>query len=108
MSWIKMTMRFPGKCINCKKPIKIGEKGLWLKGRGVKHEECGVSDGIHCIICGKPAGCDSCEMADDCDIKKVSSLCVCTLCDRKYSVEDYYKSVAQKFPMLLDKRRQKN
>lgn len=103
MSWIKLTMRFPGKCIKCKKPLKAGETGLWLKGSGVKHEECGdMPAGISCIICGKPAGCSSCEMADDCDIKKVSPLCICSSCDRRSSIEDYFRATARKFPVLSE------
>lgn len=104
MSWVKLTMRFPGKCIKCKKPLKIGERGLWLKGVGVKHEQCGESDGgISCIICGKPAGCTNCEMSADCDIKNVSPLCICKSCDRKKSaIQDYFQAVKRKFPILLE------
>ena len=38
MSWRKITMKFPGKCIVCDENIEKGELGLWAKDVGVKHE----------------------------------------------------------------------
>lgn len=98
MSWVRMTMRFPGRCTVCNKTVQAGETGLWLKGVGVKHERCGEQTRIPCIVCGKPAGCNNCEMADACDIESVSPLCICPRCD---SIELYQKAVASKFPAIL-------
>ena len=40
MSWVKMTMKFPGKCTVCGKTVDTGQVGFWARGMGVKHEEC--------------------------------------------------------------------
>ncbi len=40
MGWLKITMKFEGKCIVCNKKIPVNEIGLWSKGVGVKHENC--------------------------------------------------------------------
>ena len=42
-SWIKLTMKFPGKCLDCGKPIATGQQGLWSRGVGVKHVQCASS-----------------------------------------------------------------
>ena len=39
MSWVKMTMKFPGKCTVCGKTVDTGQVGFWARGMGVKHEE---------------------------------------------------------------------
>ena len=38
--WIEITMKFPGKCKECKKDILVGDRELWKKGEGVKHVKC--------------------------------------------------------------------
>ena len=100
MSWVRMNMRYAGKCVVCNKTIRTGEVGLWMRGKGVKHEECGEQTRIPCVVCGKPAGCNQCEMADGCDIKKVSPLCICAACDSGNAIESYKAAVARKFPAL--------
>lgn len=102
MSWVKMNMRFPGTCVECGKPVKAGEVGLWSKGLGVKHLSCVDTGGISCVICGKPAGCQTCEMFTNCDIQRVSQLCVCSNCSR-VGLPEYVKRVGKKFPMLAVK-----
>ena len=112
--WIKLTMKFPGKCLECGKPIPKGQPGMWSRGVGVKHEECAVdssttlgdtpdhpSNKILCAVCGRLAGCQECELADNCDIPNVSSICLCPTCSQKTDVMDaYYKSISSKYPAL--------
>lgn len=100
MSWVKLRMKFPGTCIECKKPLKIGEMGLWSKGVGVKHMSCSVEKEIPCIICGKPAGCQLCELFENCNVQKVSPYCVCFDCSTT-SLSQYKTAVAKKFPVLI-------
>ena len=101
MSWRKITMKFPGKCVVCNKKIETNEIGLWAKGLGVKHEKCAEAKELKCIVCGGPAGCPKCEFSDDCDLTVVSQLCICKKCnDSKNSFDDYQGSVKKKFPLL--------
>ena len=101
MNWVRLNMRFPGTCIVCGKRINVGEQALWSRGTGVKHIECAEqSSQIACAICGGPAGCSSCELADSCDIKKVSPLCICAKCNR--TISSYMEAVAKKFPVLTN------
>ena len=64
MSWVKMTMKFPGKCTVCGKTVDTGQVGFWARGMGVKHEECSQVAELECMACGAPAGCPLCEFAD--------------------------------------------
>ncbi len=117
MSWIRLNMRFPGKCMECGKPIPAGQPGLWSRGVGVMHLECaaadirGEDDGkspeyrIACAACGRPAGCHDCEFQDICDIPRVSPRCLCRACLQKGGgavMELYRQSAGSKFPILQD------
>ena len=96
-----MPMKFTGTCIVCKKKVEINEIGLWAKGLGVKHLACAEVKELRCVVCSGPAGCPHCEFRNDCDLEKVSQLCICKKCN---STDDafvsYQKSVAKKFPIL--------
>jgi len=41
-SWIKIIVKFSGRCIQCNNPIMQGEKSLWNQEYGIKHIECPV------------------------------------------------------------------
>lgn len=101
MSWRKMTMKFSGTCIVCKKKIDVNEVGHWAKGIGVKHLACAEVIELKCLVCGCPAGCPQCEFRTDCDLAKVSQLCICKKCnDSEDAFISYQKAVAKKFPIL--------
>ena len=101
MSWIKITMKFDGKCLVCNKKVKSKEIGLWSKGVGVKHEKCAETNELKCIICDGPAGCQKCEFEEDCDRSLVSQLCICKKCEQEDGVFDLYqKSLKKKFSIL--------
>ena len=101
MSWRKITMKFPGTCTVCNQKIDANEVGLWAKGLGVKHEKCAEVKELQCIICGKSAGCSTCEYKEDCDLASVSQLCICKSCmDTSNPFVSYQKSVKKKFPLL--------
>lgn len=40
--WIKLTVKFSNKCIQCDSYIMKGEKALWMEGLGIKHIDCPV------------------------------------------------------------------
>ena len=102
MSWRKITMKFTGTCIVCNKKINADEIGLWSKGVGVKHEKCAGAKEITCIICGGPAGCALCEFTEECDLDRVSQLCVCKKCssDTKGAFASYQAATKKKFHIL--------
>src|SRR5215813_14270488 len=101
MSWKTMSMKFAGTCIVCKKKIEINEIGLWAKGIGVKHQACADVKELQCGVCGGPAGCPNCEFALDCDLSKVSQLCICKKCGNdKNAFVLYQKAITKKFPIL--------
>ena len=101
MSWIKITMKFDGKCLVCNQKVKSKEIGLWSKGVGVKHEKCAETNELKCILCDGPAGCQKCEFEEDCDRSLVSQLCICKKCEQEDGVFDLYqKSLKKKFSIL--------
>ena len=101
MSWRKIAMKFPGTCVVCNKKIEVNELGLWAKGLGVKHEKCAETNDLNCIVCGKSAGCSTCEFKEDCDIESVSQLCICKKCNEADNVfKNYQTSVKKKFSLL--------
>ncbi len=101
MSWRAIPMKFPGTCIVCKKKIEVNEVALWAKGLGVKHQACAQVTELRCTMCGGPAGCPNCEFADECDLNRVSQLCICKKCnDNKEAFSHYQKAVSKRFTML--------
>ena len=101
MSWRKISMKFPGTCIVCNEKINVNEMGLWAKGVGVKHEKCAQTNELQCIVCGGPAGCEKCEFLNDCDLEKVSKLCICKKCSEKSDpFSAYQSSMRKRFPLL--------
>ena len=94
-------MKFPGTCIVCNEKIQVNEIGLWAKGLGVKHEKCAEVKELKCGVCGCPAGCQQCEFIDNCDLEKVSQLCICNKCfDQKNSFGNYQESIKKQFHIL--------
>lgn len=106
MSWRKISMKFAGKCVVCKKGIPVGDPVLWAKGQGVKHESCGgatqaaSTKEIPCAVCGMGAGCHACELRDDCDMERISPLCICSKCSEGGGLEAYSSAVLSKFTVL--------
>lgn len=94
-------MKFAGTCTVCNEKIEVNEVGLWAKGLGVKHERCAQVKELLCTVCGGPAGCDQCEFNDDCDLEKVSQMCICKKCsDAAGSLSSYRSSVKKRFHVL--------
>ncbi len=101
MSWRKITMKFPGKCIVCNEKIEKDEIGFWAKDVGVKHEKCAEIKELTCGVCGGPAGCPTCEFRDSCDLEQVSQICICKKCEARTEPYNLYqKSVMKKFRLL--------
>jgi len=42
--WIKLLVKFKGKCQSCKKPVSTGEYALWSKStKQIKHLDCKIN-----------------------------------------------------------------
>jgi hypothetical protein len=42
--WIKLLVKFKGKCQRCKKPVSTGEYALWSKStKQIKHLDCKIN-----------------------------------------------------------------
>ncbi len=107
MSWRKISMKFAGKCTVCKKEIPVGDVVMWAKGEGVKHEACaGAAQSaapareIPCMVCGKGAGCPTCEYRDECDFARISPLCICPKCAEDGGHTAYVSAANAKFSIL--------
>ena len=46
MSWVKMTMKFPGKCTVCGKTVDTGQVGFWAQVWEWNFAE------LECKVCG--------------------------------------------------------
>ena len=108
--WIRLLVKFKGKCAECGKEIPTGEYALWSKSsKAIKHVKCETvnsetkedkpQDGpeLDCFICGRPAGCLECAFEADCDRQLVSQACVCSQCmeDRQAYV-NYQQAFVEK------------
>lgn len=107
--WIRLLVKFKGKCAECGKEIPAGEYALWSKGsKAIKHVKCEITSAekkdekpdvqeLDCFICGRPAGCAECGFEIDCDRQAVSQACVCGTCleDGK-AYENYQRAFVEK------------
>lgn len=98
MSWRSIQLKYAGKCVVCEKPVPVGSQVMWLKGTGIKHPECASAPSIKCIVCGKPAGCASCEFFEDCDLENISQACMCASCAAEPGAFDKYRAAAGRRP----------
>ena len=105
MKWQRRHIMVPDTCMTCGKRVVPGKHALWARNVGVKHIECaeaeaGKTKEIPCIVCGGPAGCGQCELADSCDVQRVSPFCICFRCKGSSAMHSYRIAVARKFPVL--------
>lgn len=84
--WIRLLVKYKGKCAVCGKEIPQGEYALWSRAsKAIKHEKCDVAQApavleLKCFVCGRPAGCPSCSFEADCNREVVSQACICEQC----------------------------
>lgn len=97
--WIRLLVKYKGKCSVCGKEIPQGEYALWSRtAKAIKHIKCESSGpeeitGIElkCFICGKNAGCISCGFEADCNRAVVSQACICEQCMEDRNVYRNYQ-----------------
>ena len=111
--WIRLLVKFKGKCAECGKEIPAGEYALWSKSsKAIKHIKCESPapekkkeeekkrpevPELNCFICGRPAGCAECGFEVDCDRQAVSQACICSQClEDKNAFENYQQAFIEK------------
>ncbi|MEP0824941.1 MAG: hypothetical protein HRF40_05595 [Nitrososphaera sp.] len=119
--WIRLMVKFKGKCVGCGKEIQPGEYALWSKSsKAIKHEKCeaaqeeGKKEGekkgekqlqqqqqqvpeLECFICGRSAGCAECGFEADCDRQTVSQACICNQClEDRQAYANYQQAFIEK------------
>lgn len=109
--WIRLLVKFKGKCNECGIEITAGEYALWSKSsRAIRHESCEVQKSeknekenplavpeLDCFICGNPAGCADCGFEADCDRQAVSQACICSQClEHREAYANYEQAFVEK------------
>lgn len=107
--WIKLLVKYKGKCAVCGKEIPSGEYALWSRAsKTIKHMKCetmqaepavAVADELKCFICGKATGCASCVFEADCN-RAAAEACLCEQC---FSEKDVYQNYQQAFVAKMPK-----
>jgi hypothetical protein len=114
--WIKLLVKYKGKCATCSKEILAGEYALWSKSsKAIKHVECkaiktakkgdlninrsrpAVTE-VDCFICGRPISYTGCGFdADDYDRQAISQACICNSClEDKNAYQNYQQAFLEK------------
>jgi hypothetical protein len=99
--WIRLLVKYKGKCSACGKEISAGQYALWSKSsKAIKHSECNappsatiekrdpdanrqqsMTADVDCFICGKPvAGNNSGFEIDDFGRQAISQTSICNRC----------------------------
>lgn len=107
--WIRLLVKYKGKCAQCGKEIPAGEYALWSKSsKAVRHVKCEMGAApdvepkasvmeLECFVCGKSAGCADCGFEADCNRALVSQACICSQClAEKNAYENYQQAFLAK------------
>jgi hypothetical protein len=107
--WIRLLVKYKGKCAECGKEIPQGEYALWSRtSKAIKHVKCEPDKSserkkddqvleLECYVCGKSAGCAECAFESDCNRALVSKACICNKClSEKNAYENYQEVFAAK------------
>ena len=98
--WIKLLVKYKGKCSVCGREISAGEYALWSKNaKTIKHIECKTPltitekanedkkallrpavAKVDCFICGRQIAYADCGFEGDHDRKAISQTCICKTC----------------------------
>jgi DNA-directed RNA polymerase subunit N (RpoN/RPB10) len=110
--WIRLLVKYKGKCSACGKEISAGQYALWSKSsKAIKHSECTTSQKaatekrqvdtdrqqpiaakVDCFICGRPVARNDSGIveADDYDTQAISQASLCNEClENKNSYQNY-------------------
>jgi hypothetical protein len=117
-NWIRLLVKYKGKCSECGKEIPAGEYALWSRAsKAIKHVKCEAQTPekaekkqqekvpeLDCFVCGKPAGCIECGFEADCNRVLVSQACMCNQCasDRE-AYQNYQEAFRAKMQKIVAK-----
>lgn len=117
--WLKLLVKYRGKCAACNKEIPAGEYALWSKtGKAIRHIECKATittkmeaddnddtsmprpevAEVDCFICGKPISHIHCGFAlEDYNKQAMSQACICNDClENQEAYRNYQKAFIEK------------
>jgi hypothetical protein len=118
--WLKLLVKYKGKCAACNKEIPAGEYALWSKtSKAIRHIECKATittkmkeeDGdddtsaplleaakVDCFICSKPTSHTHCGFAvEDYNKQAMSQACICNDClENQDAYGNYQKAFIEK------------
>jgi len=112
--WIRLLVKYKGKCSSCGKEISAGQYALWSKSsKAIKHTECktpqpaatttekrdpntnmqqATAAEVDCFICGRPvAGSNSSIEAHDYGRQAISQASICNICLTDKNVYQNYQ-----------------
>lgn len=118
--WIRLLVKYKGKCSTCGKEISAGQYALWSKSsKAIKHSECKApppatttekidpdtnkqqqtAAEVDCFICGRPVAGNNFGMkaADDYDRQAISQASICNRClEDKNAYQNYQHAFLEK------------
>ncbi len=123
--WIRLLVKYKGKCSACGKEISAGEYALWSKSsKAIKHNECktpakaitekrgrdknkqhktAAAGKVYCFICSMPvvavdnSGFEEEDDDDDYDRQTISQASICNRClEDKNAYQNYQHAFLEK------------
>jgi hypothetical protein len=117
--WIKLLVKYKGKCATCSKEIAAGEYALWSKStKAIKHMDCKASPPptttekrnsntntprpaavaeVDCFICDRPITYTNCGFEADYDRKAIAQAYICNRClEDKNAYQNYQQAFLKK------------
>jgi hypothetical protein len=118
--WIRLLVKYKGKCSACGKEISAGQYALWSKSsKAIKHSECKAPQPatttekidpdtnrqqptaaeVDCFICGRPVAGNNfrIEAADDYGRQAISQASICNRClEDKNAYQNYQHAFLEK------------
>lgn len=119
--WIRLLVKYKGKCSACGKEISAGEYALWSKSsKAIKHIECkapppattekrgpdtnrqhktaAAAVNVDCFICGSPVAANNSGFeADDYGRQTISQASICDRClEDKNAYQNYQHAFLEK------------
>jgi hypothetical protein len=101
--WIRLLVKYKGKCMECGHEIATGEYALWSRNsKVIKHINCGTLRSssakkqqelkLFCFICGKTIyGSDERNYESNCGNSVSSQTCICDSCIVEKDVYEKYQ-----------------
>jgi hypothetical protein len=117
--WVRLLVKYKGKCSACGKEISAGEYALWSKSsKAIKHSECKApppattekrgrdknrqqtttAEEVNCFICGRLIAGTNCRFeADDYGKQAISQASICNRClEDKNAYQNYQHAFLEK------------